>query len=115
VTVRKAHALCQQYGLVPGQVTTPELLFVAEEEGILVYRSPRMHGMGVYVPEPMPVIILRLDAPARVLAHELAHALLPPEGEAGPRRVRGYSTEESYAEAFAEVLCGPSEPRRRLG
>lgn len=113
VRIRDTYAL-------PDPVTRQDLLRVCEAEGVYrVDRSPavdEMDALGVYVPWPVPIIVLRADADRWVLAHELYHHLTRQNASVGvtysyTRRPR--CAEEWGARMFSWLLNAP--PRRKEG
>jgi len=108
---RAAYAAQEMRRLYPlsSRATTAELTAVCEARGVQVVRSRELVAPGVYVPRPLPTIILRWDAGARVLAHELFHHLVDDQSDGCC--VYCYPGEtlnelEAAAERFASLLCG---------
>ena len=97
--LRQEHAL-------PYPATTAALLAVCAARGVPVIRSPRLRHPGVYARLPEPLIVLRPDAPAYVLAHELAHDVLAEIAPLAPG-AQWIGADEAFSDAFAAALCGP--------
>ncbi|MFN3648443.1 MAG: hypothetical protein ACK47B_02590 [Armatimonadota bacterium] len=103
-----AERIRAEYGLSP-RATYGELLEVCHARGTTVFVHPRLQRPGYYAPWPWPLILLRLGVDARVLAHELYHALIYDNERHGV--VYGYpdflrDEDERQAELFADLLCG---------
>ncbi|MDO8613562.1 MAG: hypothetical protein Q7R32_12185 [Dehalococcoidia bacterium] len=99
-------ARLQQEHALPSPATMESLLAVCAARGVPVIRSPRLRHPGAYLRLPEPLIVLRPDAPAYVLAHELAHDVLAEVAPLAPG-AQWVGADEPFAEAFAAALCGP--------
>jgi hypothetical protein len=76
--------------------------------------SLEIPDLGLYLPSPRKVIILRYDATELVLAHELFHDLL--QEAQGVTHIHafgcGSAQEEGYARRFAHLVVATRERRR---
>lgn len=109
LATRYLQRLRDQFDL-PERVTFRSLLYVCKRLGISVVFRDDLDQPGLYISHPYPTIILRPDANARVLAHEIFHHLAVDNEQLA--RVSTYplatvyDPEEAMAQRFADLLCG---------